>query len=180
MGTELATIPGVPLPSRVNSSTSDTAESNLADSSANTDLPLPFLPTEIVEMILDRVWRFEDQLTCRQVCKWWHNYISIVLRDSATQLPVNYYSFSPQDWICLDSNREILKRLEFRTCGRSTLREYDPLTHTLAREVKYEPNKEKVRVVIHDDFKRSHTIWHSDTYEIKKWTEFKHTQCAVL
>jgi len=166
MGTELAAVPGLPLPSRVNSRTPQTL--------------IPLLPFEIISMILDRVWKFEDQLKCRQVCKWWRSYIPLVLRDPTTRLPVNYFSFSSQAWTCLNSDQEILKQLEFRTCGRTTLREYNPSTHTLVREVKFEPNKEKVREVIQDDFKRIHTIWHSDTHETKNWTEFRRTECAIL
>ena len=167
MGTELAAaVPGLPLPSRVNSRTPQTL--------------IPLLPFEIISMILDRVWKFEDQLKCRQVCKWWRSYVPLVLRDPTTHLPVNYFSLTAQAWTCLGPNQEILKQLEFRTCGRATLREYNPSTHTLVREVKFEPNKEKVREVIQDDFKRIHTIWHSDTHETKKWTEFSRPECVIL
>lgn len=176
MGTELATIPGLPLPSRVNSPTPDSD----SDSSIDTDLLLPLLPTEIVEMILDHLWRFEDQLSCRKVCKWWRSYIPLIRRDPATHLPLNYYSFSPQGWTCLGPDQEPIRQLEFRSCGRATLREYNPLTHALVRELKYEPNKEKAREVIHDDFKRIHTIWHFNTHETKNWTEFRRTECAIL
>ena len=84
--------------------------------------------------------------------------------------------------MCLDSNQETLKTLEFRTCSRTTLRIYiyDPSSYSLTREVKYEPNKEKVWEVLHDDFKRIHIIWRSNTHETKSWTEIKRAECAIL
>jgi hypothetical protein len=177
MGTELAMnstlSPQLPLPSWINSPVP-------TDASPNTNPYLPLLPPEIIELILDRVWRFEDQLNCRQVCRWWRNYIVPVYRNPATRLPVKYYLFDPTGWTRFNSDKKVIKRLEFRSCGRTTLREYNPLTETVIREVRYEPNKEKVRETIHDDFKRIHTIWHSDTHETKHWTEFKQVHCAIL
>lgn len=179
METELPThstlSPQLPLPSRVNSPLI-----NSPDSNPNIDPPLPLLPSEIIVLILDRVWRLEDQLNCRRVCQWWRNYIVPVRRNPTTLLPVNYYSFAPTGWSRLNSEQKVVKWLVFRSCGRATLREYNPSTRTVIREVRYEPNKEKVRETLHHDFKRIHTIWHSDTHETKMWTEFKRMECTIL
>jgi len=131
-------------------------------------------------MILDHVWRFEDQLVCRQVCKWWRNRIVLIRRHPTTKVPRNYFSLNPTIWACLNSKKRTIKSLEFGTCGRATLRVYNPDSHQLLREVKYEPHKEKVSEVLHDHLKRINTVWHLDTHDIKGWTEFTQVECAIL
>ena len=99
---------------------------------------LPYLPPEMIEHILSMVWRFEDQLRCRLVCRHWLQRIGSPVRRTPRLAPLNYYSFTPTAYVTFNAASRPIRMLEFKSFGRCVLTERSP-GGSVKRRVEYRP-----------------------------------------
>ncbi len=139
------------------------------------------LPPELVEMIIDRLWRLEDQLLCRRVCKWWGARVGMPVRYNALGQPERHYSLTPTMWATLGTDNRSIRTMRFDPQGATHLWEYSADGHRVDREVVFRP-PDRVTEILHehDRHRRFITTWHVRARVAKHDTFHDAVQCSIL
>ena len=145
------------------------------------DNPLPRLPPELVEMIVERMWRLEDQLLCRQVCRWWRARVGIPVRYDNNNRRWRSYLLNQYSWATLSAEGRVLRLMEFKPWGGTHLQEYSSGGLRVKREVIFRPPN-KVTEISHEHThqRRVVTTFHLQTHAVNTEIRYNQLYCAVL
>lgn len=145
------------------------------------DAPFAGLPPELVELIIGFMWRLEDQLLCRQVCKWWRQRVGFPVRYDPDNRPIRRYSFTQSVWTTLSSQGRTLRTMRFDRFGCTHLWEYSPDGHRIVREVIFQPPNRVTEIRRdHQSHRRVLTHWHLPTHTTRTEIKYDGAFCAIL
>ena len=149
--------------------------------SEDDDYPFAELPPELVEMIIGFMWRLEDQLLCRQVCKWWRDRVGMPTRYDNNNQPYRHYLLNQHSWATLSAERRVLRMMEFKPWGSTHLWEYSSGGMRVKREVIFRP-PETVTEICHEYENRRRLVTTFTLRNHNIHTEVRHTgvYCSII